>query len=116
MSREVHRMPLDWQHPMEWGERWDGDGVRMQLVPRPLWTDFAGSLASWEREGRDIEARTGFGWEFWSEYCLTGYQGHLGVEVRGSPAVNLAPTLNHWGDAPDWHEPGVLAAELQWVL
>lgn len=48
--------------------------------------------------------------------CLTGYQGHLGVDVRDSPAVNLAPTLNHWGDAPDWHEPGVIAADLQFIL
>ena len=112
MSREVRRVPPDWQHPMEWGERWDGDRVRMQLVPRPLWTDFAGSLASWEQGGRDIEARAGFDWEFWSEYCLTGYQGpdddgptihpfEGGVDVRDADHLHELLTAKHAAEEPD---------------
>lgn len=38
MSREVRRVPLGWQHPMEWTKRWDrAEGrVMMKLVPKPL--------------------------------------------------------------------------------
>ena len=39
MSREVRRVPMDWQHPMEWRRQWDPNraSVRMMLVPRPLY-------------------------------------------------------------------------------
>ena len=75
MSREVRRVPLDWEHPMEWRQIWDRGLLRTKRVSRPLLPDYARSLASWEQGGRDLEARTGFDWDFWHRYCLTGYQG-----------------------------------------
>lgn len=38
MSREVRRVPLGWQHPMEWAPQWDvpSQRVMMKLVPKPL--------------------------------------------------------------------------------
>ena len=59
MSREVRRVPLDWQHPMVWAERWDKDRqcVRPMLVPRALADDFSGAVAKWERDGRDVAER-----------------------------------------------------------
>lgn len=78
MSRKVRRVPLDWQHPMEWVERWDKDRqcVRSQLVPRALLDGFSGAVAEWEREGRELANREGFDWRFGVEYHLTGYKGH----------------------------------------
>lgn len=78
MSREVRRVPLGWQHPTEWREQWDRaeGGVRMQCLPRPLFGQaYVEAIAEWEREGDDIRGRRGWDWKFYSEYCLTGYQG-----------------------------------------
>jgi hypothetical protein len=68
---------MDWQHPMEWREQWDrrAGAVRMVLVPRPLFEDYPGAVARWEADGANLARREGFDWTFWSEYCLTGYQG-----------------------------------------
>ena len=75
MSREVRRVPLDWQHPMVWAERWDKDRqcVRPMLVPRALLDDFSGAVAEWERDGRELANREGFDWRFSVKYHLTGY-------------------------------------------
>ena len=48
MSREVRRVPMDWQHPMEWREQWDrAEGRVMKCVPKPLFEFdlYAGALA-----------------------------------------------------------------------
>lgn len=76
MGREVRRVPMDWQHPMEWRQRWDRHtGTSpMTLVPRPLLDDYPGALATWKGEGAQLALREGFEWTFYSEYCLTGYQ------------------------------------------
>jgi hypothetical protein len=73
---------MDWQHPMQWREQWDrGEmAVRMTLVPRPLFDDYPAALARWEEEGAELARREGFDWTFWSEYCLTGYQGSEDTE------------------------------------
>lgn len=41
MSRAVRRVPMGWQHPMEWRESWDrAEGrVVMKLLPRPLFDE-----------------------------------------------------------------------------
>lgn len=58
MSRAVRRVPMDWQHPMEWREQWDrAEGrVVMKLVPKPLFNrpyaeamaDFAANPDDWD--------------------------------------------------------------------
>jgi hypothetical protein len=55
MSREVRRVPMDWQHPMEWRPRWDRitGGSPMTLVPRPLLEDYPDALADWQRNPDD---------------------------------------------------------------
>lgn len=82
MSREVRRVPMDWQHPMEWCERWDRDRgcVRQMLVPKPLFRDFADAYLDWEKACRELEARTGWDWDFSVEYHLTGFQGSADPE------------------------------------
>jgi hypothetical protein len=77
MGREVRRVPLDWQHPMVWRERWDRNTftTHMKLVPRALFEDYPGAVARWESDGAELARREGFDWTFWSEYCLTGYKG-----------------------------------------
>ena len=38
MSREVRRVPMGWQHPMEWQEAWNfrQGRMKMQLLPKPM--------------------------------------------------------------------------------
>ena len=87
MSREVRRVPLDWQHPMVWAERWDSDRqcVRKKLVPRALLDGFPGAVAEWERDGRELANREGFDWRFGVEYYLTGYKGLADDEATVHP-------------------------------
>lgn len=89
MGREVRRVPMDWQHPMEWRERWDRitGTTRMKLVPRALFEDYPGAVAQWEADGAELARRDGFDWSFWSEYCLTGYQGRDDPEPTVHPFV-----------------------------
>jgi len=81
---------MDWRHPMEWRPRWDRmTGTSpMKLVPRALFEDYPGALASWESDGAELARREGSDWRFWSEYCLTGYQGHKDTE----------PTIHPYGE------------------
>lgn len=87
MSREVRRVPMDWQHPTVWGERWDrGEGCsRMRLVPRGLFNDYRGRLTDWEREGGELARRQGSHWTFSVQYHLTGFQGREDAEVTVHP-------------------------------
>lgn len=87
MGREVRRVPINWQHPTEWREQWDSHtySVRMKLVPRALFEDYPGALARWEADGAELARREGFDWTFWSEYCLTGYQGQNDTEPTVHP-------------------------------
>ena len=72
---------------MEWRERWDraSGSVKMKLVPRPLFKDYPGAVEYWECEGEELARREGFDWRFWSEYCLTGYQGRNDSEPTLHP-------------------------------
>lgn len=92
MSREVRRVPMGWQHPMEWRDQWDWHRkcVREQLLPRPLWPDFPGSLAGWETDGEAIKNREGWDWNFELQYTLTGYRG----ESDTQPAVHPFDTYD----------------------
>lgn len=94
MSREVRRVPMDWQHPMEWRERWDcTDGrVKMRLVPKALLDDFAGALAEWETSGRNLRNRTGWDWDFAVQYHLTGFQGRDDDAPATHPKFELGDT------------------------
>lgn len=87
MSREVRRVPLDWQHPMHWRDRWDTarHGSRMQLVPVGLVDDYPEALARWEREGEELAARVGHDYTFSVEYHLTGFQGRDDSEPTVHP-------------------------------
>lgn len=87
MSREVRRVPLDWQHPMVWAKRWDKDRqcVRPMLVPRALFDGFSGAVAEWERKGCELASREGFEWRFGVEYYLTGYKGRNDEEATAHP-------------------------------
>lgn len=87
MGREVRRVPLDWQHPMAWREQWNRttQTVRPQLVPRALLDDYPGAVARWEADGAELARREGFDWTFWSECCLTGYQGRDDTEPTVHP-------------------------------
>jgi hypothetical protein len=87
MSREIRRVPLDWQHPMTWREQWDrgAQSVRMKLVPRALFDDYPGALARWEAEGAELARREGFDWTFSVEYHLTGFQGRDDSEPTVHP-------------------------------
>lgn len=102
MGREVRRVPLDWQHPTEWRERWDPNvqSVRMRLVPRALLDDYPGAVARWESEGAELARREGFDWTFSVEYHLTGFQGRDDNE----------PTI-HPFDGPDDQPVAVLDAD-----
>ena len=83
MSREVRRVPLDWQHPMKWADQGDRERqiVRPKLVPEALFGDFPGALARWEREGRELANRDGFEWRCCVEYYLTGRKGRNDEEA-----------------------------------
>lgn len=57
MSREIRRVPMDWQHPMEWREQWDRRdmAVRMMLVPRPL---LDRDILQFVEDGEEFDAST----------------------------------------------------------
>ena len=87
MSREVRRVPMGWRHPMMWTERWDSTQFRsrMALVPRPLFENYPGAVAHWEREGQEIARREGSEWGFHVKYNLTGYQGRDDADPEVHP-------------------------------
>ena len=94
MSREVRRVPLDWQPPMVWLQHWDRDRdcVVAKYVPVPLLPDtYATALADWESERAQIIAHEGFDWTFYHAYCLTGYKGR----------DDVAECTHPYGDDPD---------------
>jgi hypothetical protein len=118
MGREVRRVPMNWQHPMEWREQWDRNrgAVRMQLVPRALFEDYPAAVARWESDGAELDRREGFDWTFWSEYCLTGYKGQKDTEptlhpfdltddeqvtVRDADHLHELLTTKHAAERPD---------------
>ena len=78
MSREVRRVPMGWQHPMEWKEAWNfrQGRMKMQLLPKPLLdgSDYKRHLSSWNEEAEELACRQGTHWEFRKEYHLTGYR------------------------------------------
>lgn len=53
MSREVRRVPMDWQHPMHWHDKWDPGEQRttVQATPRPL---FDRSILKYHKPGEDL--------------------------------------------------------------
>jgi hypothetical protein len=57
MGREVRRVPMDWQHPMEWREQWDraDQRVKMKLVPKPLHNR---DILRYYDEGEEIDEST----------------------------------------------------------
>lgn len=117
MGREVRRVPLDWQHPMEWRKQWDPatQRVRQQLVPCALLEDYPGAVARWEAEGAELARREGWDWTFHVEYHLTGFQGredteptvhpfHIGdepIEVRDADHLYELLTAQHETKRPD---------------
>lgn len=117
MGREVRRVPMGWQHPMEWREQWDRSlsRTRMQLLPRPLHDDYPGSLASWQNDGVELARREGSTWTFWVEYSITGYQGRddteptihpfdesgQAVQVRDADHLHELLTARHLAGRPD---------------
>lgn len=58
MSRAVRRVPMDWQHPMEWRDLWDRNTgvIRAKFVFKPLYdrsyadalADFAANPDNWD--------------------------------------------------------------------
>lgn len=79
-------MPVGWRHPVEYNPHWEFQqstpygrskpasrlhGRTEQFVS--LCDDYPGAVASWEQEVRDMEARTGFEWEFALHWHITGY-------------------------------------------
>ena len=83
MSREVRRVPLDWQHPTEPdpyaheyrpyrpASRLLAPGMRFVC----LMESHADALAYWQEDRDSITSRTGHHWTFSVEYYLTGHQG-----------------------------------------
>lgn len=85
MGREVRRVPVDWKHPVIPNPYWE-----MQMMSRrrrgapesrlhgpevtfkPLFENFTGRQADWERELENIRNRTGSDWRF-------NLQWHLGI-------------------------------------
>ena len=57
MSREVRRVPMNWQHPMEWREQWNQRERRatMQRVPKPLFSNYANHLAYFTADPGDFD-------------------------------------------------------------
>lgn len=84
MSREVRRIPIDWQHPTE-PNRHTG-----KLEPVGLCGDLPAALARWEDEGRDIANRTGFEWEWALKTDLKDYDSEddLHAYVTAQHVVN----------------------------
>lgn len=99
MSREIRRVPIDWQHPTIPNPNWQYQRSLAFSHSKPpsrlhgptemfrsLFDDYPGALASWEQEGRDLAARTGSSWEFSVEWHFTGYDdcschpGEIGVK------------------------------------
>lgn len=85
MGREIRRVPVGWQHPMEPNPHWVFQQAwrhrtgrpEYKLTPpnmrfSPLFDDFLGAVADAREERRQITERTGRGWEFNVEYHLTG--------------------------------------------
>lgn len=58
MSRAIRRVPMDWQHPMEWRDQWSRSSgvVRAKFVFKPLYArsyadalaDFAANPDNWD--------------------------------------------------------------------
>jgi hypothetical protein len=117
VNREVRRVPMGWQHPMEWRGRSEylGGPVVQTHVFRALLADYPGALASWEAIGAELARREGLEWGFWSDYCLTGYQGEgdsepvihpyevssLPVVVRDADHLHELLTASHENSKPD---------------
>lgn len=87
MSREVRRVLIGWQHPVEHNPHWlfqrstpYGMSKPESLLHGPteqfvsLSDDYPGAVASWEKDLQDVRDRTGFNWEWHVEYNLTGYR------------------------------------------
>lgn len=128
MSREVRRVPLDWEHPTEpnpyWREQIARRLARGEDLPKlhapesrfvGLFDDYPGALTSWEQEGTGLRGRTGSSWAFRVEYHLTGYQGHedtepvvhpfyedeTPVEVRDEDHLHTLVLAEHERERPD---------------
>lgn len=85
MSREVRRVPMNWQHPTVFNEYWVSQSRPFMGKVRPpsrlhapdqrfvgLMSDYVASLARWETEGADLAAREGHHWWFSLKWHLTG--------------------------------------------
>lgn len=89
MSREVRRVPLNWQHPRTYNEHWAFQASTPWGRSRPpskmlgeterfvgLCDDYPDALARWQEEVAEVASRTGHSWTFNVEYHLTGFKGH----------------------------------------
>lgn len=85
MSREVRRVPLDWQHPTTHNQHWELQTAMLRQRDEPpsrlhgpterfvgLFADYPAALADWERKTAELTARSGRTWDFNVEYHLTG--------------------------------------------
>lgn len=97
MSREVRRVPLDWQHPTEPNPYWRDQAARRLRRAAPesllharevrfigLMDDYPGAVKDWEERGAELAARTGHTWSFNVEYHLTCWQ----KELNAAPEVH----------------------------
>lgn len=98
MSREVRRVPLDWQHPTEPNPYWReqvasrlhrGDPESRLHAPdvrfHGLVDGYDESLADWQSELDSIQGRSGQEWEWNVEYHLTGHKGQDDAEPVAHP-------------------------------
>ena len=118
MSREVRRVPMGWQHPMEWQEAWNfrQGRMKMQLLPKPMLngSDYKRHLSSWNEEAAELACRQGTHWEFRKKYHLTGYRREeseplsvrpfevagVAVEVRDEDHLYSLLTADHIENKP----------------
>ncbi len=91
MSREVRRVPADWQHPRE---GYDGKGFY-----RPLYDeDFKAAAASWKAEFAEWESR-GPVWQEAAAYSA----GHLEYWEQGGNPPDRREYRPAWTDAERTH-------------
>lgn len=105
MSREVRRVPMDWQHPMEWREQWDQHKRRMrqQMVPKSLLDgSFAEALADFKDNPADYDDREPDPADYMPEFDgdpeTFGYAMYETVSEGTpiSPTFDTPEALAHW--------------------
>ncbi len=98
MSREIRRVPVDWQHPTApnpyWLEQTASALLRRETLSRlhlpqdrfvGLMGNYQDALGYWQREVDEVASRSGHHWTFQVEYHLTGFKGHDETEPTVHP-------------------------------